>query len=870
MQEQGSGAPDKASLEGLEEKWDRSWSDDGVYRFDRTAERASVFSIDTPPPTVSGSLHVGHVFSYTHTDLIARYRRMSGRDVFYPMGWDDNGLPTERRVQNYFGVRCDPSLPYDAEFEPIGREGVGPDGKKLKQQLPISRPNFIELCTELVEIDEKAFEEMFRRLGLSVDWSLLYETISERSRRISQKAFLANLADGQAYQQEAPSLWDVTFQTAVAQAELKDVEQPSAYHTLRFLQADGSDLLIDTTRPELLPACVAVVANPSDERFNSMEGQLITTPMGVEVPFHLHELADPEKGTGIAMICTFGDTTDVTWWRELNLPSRAVINRAGRFSDEAPDVLTGDGLALYEEMIGKTVFTGKEILVKALTEAGLIIGEPRKITHAVKFFEKGEKPLEIVSSRQWYIRNGGRDAELNADLVQRGDEVNFHPPYMRARYRNWVENLNGDWLVSRQRFFGVPIPLWYRLDEQGEPLYAEPLTPEVAELPIDPSTDVPHGFTADQRGQADGFMGDPDVMDTWATSSMTPQIAGGWDEPGSDLFERIFPYDMRAQSHDIIRTWLFSTVVRSHFQHGGIPWANAALSGWILDPDRKKMSKSVGNVVIPSEFIDKYGSDAVRYWSASARPGTDTAFDEGQMKNGRRLAIKLLNASKFALGMGVDVSAINQPVTNPLDRSLVARLGQLVVECTVAFDGYDYARALERTESLFWAFTDDYIELVKNRAYGEGTIASETDTASAHATLAITMDTLLRLFAPFLPFATEEVWSWWREGSIHTSAWPDASALLAKAGDDADPEILTLAGLALTELRRPKTEAKRSLKTKITNAGFLVGEADRNRLDAAMPDLADSALIDVVAVSTGEPADGARLAVTVTLEPESP
>ncbi len=868
MQKHGSGAPAKASLEGLEEKWDQLWVEGAVYEFDRSAHRADVFSIDTPPPTVSGSLHVGHIFSYAHTDLIARYQRMNGKNVFYPMGWDDNGLPTERRVQNYFGVRCDPSLPYQAGFQPPANEGLDAGGKRLKQQVPISRPNFIELCNQLVEVDEKAFEDLFHRLGLSVDWSLLYETISDKARRISQKAFLRNLADGQAYQQEAPSLWDVTFQTAVAQAELKDVERPSAYHTLRFLRPDGSDLLIDTTRPELLPACVAVVANPSDDRFREMDGQMITTPLGVQVPLRLHELADPEKGTGIAMICTFGDTTDVTWWRELNLPSRAVINRAGRFTDEVPDVLTGPGLAMYQEMIGKTVHTGKEILVKALTDAGGIVGEPRPMTHPVKFFEKGDKPLEIVSSRQWYIRNGGRDAQLNAELVKRGEEIAFHPPYMRARYKNWVENLNGDWLISRQRFFGVPIPLWYRLDAAGEPLYEEPLSPPETALPIDPSVDVPHGFTADQRGKAGGFVADPDVMDTWATSSLTPQIAGDWDEPNSDLFDRVFPFDMRPQAHDIIRTWLFSTAVRAHFEHNSVPWTNAAISGWILDPDRKKMSKSVGNVVVPTESLETYGSDAVRYWAASARPGTDTAFDESQMKVGRRLAIKLLNASKFALGMGVDVDALDQPVTEALDRALVMRLSRLVEECTEAFDDYDYARALERTESLFWAFTDDYIELVKNRAYGQATVASADGTASAHATLAITLDTLLRLLAPFLPFATEEVWSWWREGSIHRAPWPTPDTLLNKAGADADPEVLTVAGIALTELRRPKTEAKRSLKTKITDASFTVAEADQKRLAAALPDLTDSALIDTVDIHIAEPEDGGRIAVTVALEPE--
>ncbi len=859
-----SNVPDKPSLEGLENTWAATWQTNDTYAFDASKSRDDVFSIDTPPPTVSGSLHMGHIFSYTHTDTIARYQRMTGKSVFYPMGWDDNGLPTERRVQNYFGVRCDPSLPYQADFEPPARESLGSDGKAFKQQIPVSRPNFIELCSELVEIDEKAFEDLWRTLGLSVDWSLLYATIDDRSRRASQRAFLRNLARGEAYQQEAPSLWDVTFQTAVAQAELEDRERPSAYHLLKFTLPDGADLMIDTTRPELLPSCVAVVANPSDERYTRYEGLTITTPVfGVEVPMVFHELADPEKGTGVAMICTFGDTTDVTWWRELDLPARAVIGRNGRFVDDAPEVMSGDAKARYARMVGKTVHSGKEEIVAMLSEDGALIGEPRPITHAVKFFEKGDKPLEIVTSRQWYIRNGGRERDLGQALIARGNEMAWHPPYMQSRYTNWVDGLNGDWLISRQRFFGVPIPLWYALDANGEPNYDEPIAPDESRLPIDPSTDVPPGFDADMRGKPNGFMGEPDIMDTWATSSLTPQIAGKWeDDP--ELFARVYPYDMRPQAHDIIRTWLFSTVVRSHFEENVSPWRNACLSGWILDPDRKKMSKSKGNVVTPMALLEQFGSDAVRYWAASGRPGTDTAFDEGQMKVGRRLAIKLLNASKFALGMGDLVAALDAPVTDPLDQSMLARLADLVDECTKAFDDFDYARALERTEQFFWIFTDDYIELVKNRAYGS---AGDAGTASAHAALARSLDTLLRLLAPFLPFATEEVWSWWRTDadeatSIHRSSWPTSGPLRDAAGGTA-PSLLTIAGEALTELRRTKSEAKRKLRTAITSATIT---DTPERLAALRLVLGDVAAAGVA--SSVELVEGDVLAIEAELEPE--
>jgi len=794
-----------------EEKWDRLWSEWGTHRFDEGAT-GPAFVVDTPPPTVSGSLHVGHVFSYTQTDVLARFERMRGKNVFYPMGWDDNGLPTERRVQNYYHVRCEPHVP----FEPGLALAMADEAARKHPARRVSRKNFIELCLALTAEDEQAFKVLWQRLGLSVDWTLEYSTIGARSRGLAQWSFLDLFRKGQVYQVEAPTLWDVDFKTAVAQAEVEDRPVKGAFHRLRFGVEGGGSFVIATTRPELLPACVGIAAHPDDERYRGLLGQRALTPLfHVPVPIFASELVERDKGTGILMVCTFGDATDVQWWREQGLALRQVIARDGtlapvRFgSDEFPSRDAARANEAYARLGGLKVKEAQKAIVALLREPSAsaagdgeapLAGEPQPLEHPVKFYEKGDRPLEFITTRQWFVRI----LEHKQALVEAGERIAWHPDFMRLRFKNWTENLNLDWCVSRQRYFGVPFPVWYPLRADGTPDHAAPILAAAEALPVDPTTDAPPGYAEQQRDQPGGFTGEADVFDTWFTSSLTPQIATGWI--GSpERHGRLFPMDLRPQSHEIIRTWAFYTIVKAWLHERQVPWRKVAISGWVLDPDRKKMSKSKGNVVTPMHLVDQFGADAVRYWSLAARLGTDTAFDEKVFAVGRRLVMKLWNASKFALSQ----SAAPGPVTRPLDQGFLARLGETVARATALLDELDYAGALDAVERFFWSgYTDNYLELVKARA------RSETDAAGRSSAVAATQDglsVLLRLFAPYLPYVTEEAWSWGfakatGERSIHRAPWPKAADLVS--GDRAGAgRVFDLACAFLDAVRRGKSGA---------------------------------------------------------------
>ncbi len=818
-----------------EKKWQNQWETSDVYHWDATQDRAQTFAIDTPPPTVSGSLHVGHVFSYTQTDVLARFQRMRGKNVFYPMGWDDNGLPTERRVQNVFGISCNPHVPYDPSWKP---QKVS---EKDTQRLEVSRQNFIEACAELTKEDEAVFEQMWKRLGLSVDWNLQYSTIDDHCRKLSQLSFLDLIKKNLVYQVEAPTMWDVDFKTAVAQAEIEDRTKPGAYHSIQFDIETGGNFVIATTRPELLPACIAVVAHPDDPRFQPLFGKYAITPIfKAKVPILASTHADPEKGSGILMVCTFGDAQDVDWWKKSNLPIKQVLGKNGRLLPitfgPAPfeSLDTAKAQEAYKTLEGLKVHQARKAIVPLLGSA--LVKDPEAIEHPVKFYEKGDSPIEFMTTRQWFIKI----LENKEALLAQGRKIAWHPDYMKTRYENWVEGLGQDWCISRQRFFGVPFPVWYPVLATGETDFANPIfaTPDL--LPADPLAQPAPGYTESQRNQPHGFTGDPDVMDTWATSSLTPQLMSHWGLD-DDRHNKVFPMDIRPQSHEIIRTWAFYTIAKAWMHHNEIPWKHVIISGWILDPDRKKMSKSKGNVVTPDALLEQHSSDAVRYWASRARLGVDTAFDDSIFAIGKKLTHKLFNASKFTMSQLKDAGhhtvLSKTDITDPVDLSFAKKLQDVIAKSTLQWEKFDYAGALETTEAFFWTFCDHYIELVKIRAYQE----TGPSQRSAMAMLDCALHTFLRLFAPFIPYITEEVWSYRyteQSASVHRSTWPT----LQEWNDHVTQaqnytEVFPLAVQILSEIRACKTQHQKSMKHPVTGLKIACTADQKTLIQYALSDL---------------------------------
>ncbi len=818
------------NAEEIEKRCDAYWGTNEVYKYDAKQSRDNSFMIDTPPPTVSGSLHIGHIFSYTQTDIIARYQRMQGKAVFYPIGWDDNGLPTERRVQNYYNITCNPKVAYDPAFKPVHIENNKEERKE------ISRKNFIEACETLTAEDEKIFENVFRRIGHSYDWNLTYSTISPKSIKLSQQSFLDLYKKGKLVAVEAPIMWDVTFKSAVSQAEVEDKEMEGFFHDIRFSVKDSNETFtIATTRPELLAACLAIVAHPDDERYKHLFGKTAIVPLfNIPVPIVPSEHAEKDKGTGIMMVCTFGDAADVAWWKKSGLPIKQIIGMDGKILN----ITYGEGVFTtlnkeeaqknFNQIIGLPAHVAKKKVAEMLKEQGFLIGEPKKIVHPVKFYEKGNLPLEFVSSRQWFINL----MDMKEEMLQAGRKIEWLPSYMQHRYETWTEGLNQDWCISRQRYFGVPFPVWYKVDATGNIDYNSIILPEESQLPIDPMADVPAGYTEAQRNQPNGFAGDPDVMDTWATSSLTPQIALAQAEEDSNLS---MPFDIRPQAHDIIRTWAFYTVAKSLMHENTIPWYKTLISGFILDPDRKKMSKSKGNVVTPMHLIENHSADAVRYWAAKAKLGADTAFEEKMMQQGRKLVVKIYNASKFVfMIVGNSTSAdYLKDITNTLDKSWVKKLADTVKSAKQSFENFDYSLALDAIETRFWDFCDNYVEIVKKRAYSE-------DNASAIATLKLSLDTFIKLLAPFCPFITEEVYQArpWKQAadiSVHKELWTSLNSLADFAATDS--LLYNTTSAVSTEIRKQKTIENKSQKNPVLSLTIKADEKTITCLKANDSDL---------------------------------
>jgi valyl-tRNA synthetase len=773
----------------VEERLGAEWEASGTYAFDRTSD-APVYSIDTPPPTASGFLHLGHVYSYSHADFMARFRRMNGQNVFYPMGYDDNGLPTERLVERRLGVKA----------QDIGRSA------------------FIARCLEMSAEMEAEYEAVWRRLGLSVDWQYTYRTIDEYSRRTSQLSFVDLFHKELAYRRKAPVIWCPECRTAIAQAEENDMTRGTEYVTMPFSLQNGGSVSISTTRPELLPACVAVFVHPEDARYTGLAGQTVTVPLfGQRVPILEDIRADPEKGTGAVMCCTFGDTTDVEWWYIHHLPLKEAIDQQGKMT------------SLAGEFAGMPVARARQRVKEALEERGLLLG--RETTEqTIRVHERCDTPVEYVVTHQWFIRV----LDQKERFIEVGRGIEWYPPHMETRYREWIENMHWDWAISRQRYFGVPFPVWY-CSACGEIRVAEE-----ASLPVDPTETLPETPCRCGGGE---WAPERDVMDTWATSSMSPQIAGRMLRDPS-LYEKVFPFSLRSQAHEIIRTWAFDTVVKSQYNFDAVPWGVVLISGWGLAQEGAgKISKSRGGgPMAPMEMLRRYSSDAARYWAASTGAGKDALISEEKIAAGSKLVTKLWNVARLAERFleGYTPSVSPPSGLSVGDRWVLSRLQRLVASVTRSFEMYDYLAAKNEAEVFFWTvLTDNYLEMVKGRLYN----ADHPGHEAARWTVRRVLLTTIKLFAPIMPYVTDEIYGGLFDAgtSIHRSAWPEVEPGLIDFEQEALGEMAVQVASAV---RRYKSEHALSLGAALP----LLQVVAPTGMEAAIDDLKSVTRAEVVEV----------------------
>ena len=711
----------------VEKAMQEFWKENSVYCFD-PASKSKIYSIDTPPPTVSGSLHIGHIFSYTQAEMIARFKRMQGYNVFYPFGFDDNGLPTERLVEKEEGITA--------------------------KNLP--RSEFVEKCIRTIAKYEKEFKDLWQSLGFSVDWSLQYETVGPLARRISQRSFIELFKSGKAYMKESPVLWCTECQTSIAQAELEASEKDTVFNYIRF-RAGNDELPVATTRPELLYGCVCLFVNPDDDRYGKYIGDNATVPLyDYQIPILADEKVDIDKGTGVVMCATFGDSTDVEWYGDHKLPYRKVILPDGTIDESVP--LVG----------GLKVPDARRRIISLLAENGLMI-KSESMTHTVAVHERCGKEIEIIPSRQWYI-----DILSNRELfLKAAEDINWYPEYMKNRYISWVRNLKWDWCISRQRYFGVPIPVWY-CKNCGEVMIAEEDMLPVNPLETDPGRPCTCG--------CEEFIPESSVLDTWATSSVTPQINAKWGEK-DDISEWLLPMSMRTQAHEIIRTWAFYTIVKSLYHTGRIPWKDIMVCGFVLAKKGEKISKSKSNAGLsPKALIENHSADAIRYWAASSKLGTDTFFSTDELGISKRFITKLWNASKFTISHLQDLDLHAEASFLPVDRWIIERCRQTTNNARYLLDRYETGSARHEIDEFFWKdFCDYYLEIVKGRLYQPEIHGYEGRRAAQHA-LYYCMLNILKLYAIYVPHITEYIYQQFfrqHEGtiSLHMLRWEQETAV---------------------------------------------------------------------------------------------